>query len=90
VFDPLIDGQDRQIAGSPKSPVVEQRLEISEHAVVPVGMVPDPLYEIRAGCVKLLPGYGFAFMLQKSGSVFFLTTCTVIIYSQNGRLGKGL
>ena len=51
MLDALIDGQDREIAGSAEPPVRVQRLEAAQHARRPITLGPDPIDEVGTGQV---------------------------------------
>jgi hypothetical protein len=46
VFDALVDGQDRHVAGAGKASVPEQRLERTEHLRAAVAGTPDSVDEV--------------------------------------------
>src|SRR5882724_4107123 len=56
MLDALVDGQDREIAGSAEAAVGEQALQIGEHADVAVGRRVDTADKIGAGKMQALLG----------------------------------
>ena len=65
MLDPLVDGQDRQVAGAGQAAVVEQRLEAPQDPGRAVAVLPDPVDEVGPRQVKLLFGHGLALVLQE-------------------------
>src|SRR5580658_7326040 len=47
MFDPLVDGEDRQIAGVGQPAVADQDLDASQYLVVATGVHPDLFYVVR-------------------------------------------
>src|SRR6185437_1768752 len=53
VFDALVDGQDREVAGAAQAAGREQLAEVAEHRHRPVGVHPHPVDEVGPGQVQL-------------------------------------
>jgi hypothetical protein len=69
VFDALVDGEDRDVAGAAQAAVVEDGLQAAEHARVAVGDGPDALHEVGAGEMEQLLGHGLAAVLEQVSGV---------------------
>ena len=70
MFDPLIDGQDRDIACSRQSAVPEQSCQAAEDALVPIAVRPDAVDEIAARQRESVPIDGLAGMSEEALGLF--------------------
>jgi hypothetical protein len=69
VLDPLIDGQDRHVAGSRQAPVAQERRETGQHPGGTIRHGVDTLDIIGARQMQAVLGNRLALMLQERGSV---------------------
>ena len=65
VFDALVHGQDRKVAGAGEAAAVIHPLEIVQNALVPVGLGENAIHEVGAGQVALVFGNSLRGVLEK-------------------------
>src|SRR5882762_2707073 len=69
VLYPLVDWQDRQVAGARQAAMLEQGLQTAKYPRRPVAVLPYPVDEIRTGQMELRGGHRLALVPQEVGGV---------------------
>ncbi len=69
MLDALVDRQDRQVAGAAEPAVVEDPLQVDQHARLAVGDPPDAVDVLGTGKVQLIAADAAAGVLEQAGGL---------------------
>jgi hypothetical protein len=85
VLDPLVDGEDRKIAGALEPAMIEQALQAAQHASRPIAQRHHPVDEIWSRQMELRPRDGLAAVVEEAPGII---AQDLLEHAQRGRRGR--